>query len=72
MPTAVITRVAMLDCSDHLRWEYSDAFFQILRDNGIEPRIAQEARQAPVIPQRLHEDVAARAAIQSEEKRASA
>jgi DNA-binding transcriptional LysR family regulator len=27
-------------------WEYSDAFFQILRDNGIEPRIAQEARQA--------------------------
>jgi DNA-binding transcriptional LysR family regulator len=27
-------------------WDYSDAFFQILPDNGIEPRIAQEARQA--------------------------
>jgi DNA-binding transcriptional LysR family regulator len=26
------------------RWEYSDAFFQILRDNAIQPRIAQEAR----------------------------
>jgi DNA-binding transcriptional LysR family regulator len=27
-------------------WEYSDAFFEILRDNGIEPRIAQEASQS--------------------------
>ena len=27
-------------------WDYSDAILQILRDNGIEPRIAQEARQA--------------------------
>jgi DNA-binding transcriptional LysR family regulator len=27
-------------------WDYSDAIFQIFRDNGIEPRIAQEARQA--------------------------
>lgn len=26
-------------------WDYADAIFQILRDNGIEPRIAQEARQ---------------------------
>jgi DNA-binding transcriptional LysR family regulator len=29
-------------------WDYSDAFFQILRDNGIEPRIAQEARALTV------------------------
>ena len=27
-------------------WDYSDAFFEILRDNGIEPRIAQEATQS--------------------------
>ncbi|HZC34018.1 MAG TPA: LysR substrate-binding domain-containing protein [Chthoniobacterales bacterium] len=27
-------------------WDYSDAFFEILRDNGIEPRIAQEASQS--------------------------
>jgi len=27
-------------------WDYSDAIFEILRDNSIEPRIAQEARQA--------------------------
>jgi DNA-binding transcriptional LysR family regulator len=26
-------------------WDYADAIFQILRDNGIEPQIAQEARQ---------------------------
>ena len=30
-------------------WDYSDAVFQILRDNGIEPRIAQEATQGHVI-----------------------
>jgi DNA-binding transcriptional LysR family regulator len=30
-------------------WDYSDAIFQILRDNGIEPRIAQEATQGHVI-----------------------
>jgi DNA-binding transcriptional LysR family regulator len=30
-------------------WDYSDAIFQILRDNGIEPRIAQEATQGQVI-----------------------
>jgi DNA-binding transcriptional LysR family regulator len=30
-------------------WDYSDAIFQILRDNGIEPRIAQEATQGLVI-----------------------
>jgi DNA-binding transcriptional LysR family regulator len=27
-------------------WDYSDALFEILRDNGIEPRIAQEANQS--------------------------
>jgi DNA-binding transcriptional LysR family regulator len=27
-------------------WDYSDAFFEILGDNGIEPRIAQEASQS--------------------------
>ncbi|MGA8481676.1 MAG: LysR substrate-binding domain-containing protein [Chthoniobacterales bacterium] len=30
-------------------WDYSDAVFQILRDNGIEPRVAQEARGALAI-----------------------
>jgi DNA-binding transcriptional LysR family regulator len=27
-------------------WDYSDAFFEILRDNGIEPRTVQEASQS--------------------------
>ena len=30
-------------------WDYSDAIFQILRDNGIEPRIAHESTQGLVI-----------------------
>jgi DNA-binding transcriptional LysR family regulator len=30
-------------------WDYSDAIFQILRDNGIEPQIAQECTQGHVI-----------------------
>ena len=30
-------------------WDYADAIFQILRDNGIEPRIAQESTQGHVI-----------------------
>jgi DNA-binding transcriptional LysR family regulator len=30
-------------------WDYSDAVFQIFRDNGIEPRIAQEAQGLAIV-----------------------
>jgi DNA-binding transcriptional LysR family regulator len=30
-------------------WDYADAVFQIFRDNGIEPRIAQEARGLAIV-----------------------
>ena len=29
-------------------WDYADAVFQIFRDNGIEPRIGQEANRLAI------------------------